>query len=559
MNKKECKNCGTEFVVTDDDKKFLDKISPTFNGKKYQIPSPTFCPDCRQQRRLCWRNERNLYKRKCDATGKEIIAHISDDKPFKVYDREYWLSDNWNPLDYGRDFDFSKTFSENFMALQKVVPRQAPQQQDPMENSMYCNHASNCKNCYFLFDSDFCEDCLYVNVVNHCKDCTDCSLLSECELCYECINCKNSYNLKFSRNCVNCSDSLFLESCIGCRNCAFSTNLHNKEYFFANGKLSKEEYEKKITSLNLDEYKNLDHYLKYCEEFFVKYPRRYIQGTQNQNVNGDYIYNSRDIYRSFNIVDCWDVRYSELLFKAKDCSDVSSFGEEIEEIYEVSTSGLNSYSSAFSFGVIRSSNNIFYSDLTYSSNHCFGCVSLNRNEYCILNKQYTKNEYEQTVAKIVEHMIKTGEWGEFHHISHSPVAYNESVAFDFFPLSKEEALKKGFKWKDKEKKDYLPQKYVVPPTLGEVSDSILKEILACEDCGKNYKIVEMELDFYRKIHTPIPRKCPDCRHKARLQLKNPRKLWDRNCGKCSAKITTSFSPDRPEIVYCEKCYLETII
>jgi len=160
-----------------------------------------------------------------------------------------------------------------------------------------------------------------------------------------------------------------------------------------------------------------------------------------------------------------------------------------------------------------------------------------------LNKQYSKEEYEKMVEKIVEHMQKTGEWGEFHPALHSPVAYNESIAFDYFPLTKEEALSKGFKWKDKEKKDYLPA---------------TKEILACEDCGKNYKIAEMESGFYEKIHTPIPKKCPDCRHISRLKLKNPRKLWDRECGNCKAKITTSYSPERPEIVYCEKCYLENI-
>jgi len=559
MEQKTCKNCGIEFIVTDEDKKFLEKVSPIYDGKKYLIPAPAFCPDCRQQRRLCWRNERNLYKRKCDATGKEVISNISPDKPFKVYERDYWLSDNWNPLDYGRDFDFSKTFRENFAALQKEVPRFSIQQQNPMENSAYCNFASNCENCYFLFDSDFCEDCIYVNGGNHCRDCIDCSFLAGCELCYECINCKDCYSIKFSRNCVNCSDSLFIESCTGCRNCAFSTNLHDKEYFFANEKYSKQEYDEKIAELSLNEYKNLNQYLNYCEEFLIKHPRRYMQGVQNENVHGDYIYNSKNIYRSFNIIDCWDVRYSELLSKAKDCMDVSSFGEGIEKIYEVITAGLNSHSSAFSFGVVPTSNNIFYSDITYFSNHCFGCVSLNRNEYCILNKQYSPEEYEKTVGRIIEHMKETGEWGEFHHPSLSPMSYNESIAFDYFPITKEEALKKGFNWKDKDKKDYVPQKYTVPQDIENIPDSITKEILECENCGKNYKIVELELAFYKKIHTPIPKKCPDCRHKSRLRLKNPRKLWDRKCEKCKTNIVTSFSTNRPEIIYCEKCYLETVM
>jgi Zn ribbon nucleic-acid-binding protein len=65
---KSCKNCNSSFEITDKDLEFYEKVSPSFNGKKYLIPSPTFCPDCRQQRRLTFRNERKLYKRKCDAT-----------------------------------------------------------------------------------------------------------------------------------------------------------------------------------------------------------------------------------------------------------------------------------------------------------------------------------------------------------------------------------------------------------------------------------------------------------------------------------------------------------
>jgi hypothetical protein len=53
---------------------FYDKISPIFGGKKYSIPSPTLCPEEREKRRLMFRNERKLYKRKCDLSGKEIIS-----------------------------------------------------------------------------------------------------------------------------------------------------------------------------------------------------------------------------------------------------------------------------------------------------------------------------------------------------------------------------------------------------------------------------------------------------------------------------------------------------
>jgi CxxC-x17-CxxC domain-containing protein len=60
------------------------------------------------------------------------------------------------------------------------------------------------------------------------------------------------------------------------------------------------------------------------------------------------------------------------------------------------------------------------------------------------------------------------------------------------------------------------------------------------------------------MQIPIPHNCFDCRHKARMALRNPRRLWSRTCAKCGTAISTSYSPDRPEIVYCEECYLKEV-
>ena len=95
-----CRHCSVKFDITDKDLEFYDRVSPVFGGVKYGIPSPTLCPDCRQQRRLSFRNERSLYKRKCDATGKNIISIFSPDKPYKVYEQSEWWSDRWSALDY---------------------------------------------------------------------------------------------------------------------------------------------------------------------------------------------------------------------------------------------------------------------------------------------------------------------------------------------------------------------------------------------------------------------------------------------------------------------------
>ena len=98
---KTCKVSGQEFPIYQSDLEFYDKISPTFNGVKYQIPTPTLCPEERQRRRLAFRNERKLYRRTCDASGQNIISMYSPDKSYKIYHKDYRWSDARDATFYG--------------------------------------------------------------------------------------------------------------------------------------------------------------------------------------------------------------------------------------------------------------------------------------------------------------------------------------------------------------------------------------------------------------------------------------------------------------------------
>ena len=93
--------------------------------KRYLIPLPTLCPECRKQRRLAFRNERKLYKRKCDATGKDAISVYSPEAPYTVYHQDYWWSDAWDALSYGREYETSTSAMGQFGALLQVVPKMA--------------------------------------------------------------------------------------------------------------------------------------------------------------------------------------------------------------------------------------------------------------------------------------------------------------------------------------------------------------------------------------------------------------------------------------------------
>jgi len=189
----------------------------------------------------------------------------------------------------------------------------------------------------------------------------------------------------------------------------------------------------------------------------------------------------------------------------------------------------------------------------------FGCVSLKKKSFCVLNKQYEEGEYKKLVERIITDMKTRGEWGEFMPPEFSPFGYNESAAAGHFPLTEAEVKAKGWPWQEKMPGTFGQETIKeVADDIKEVKDEITKEVLACQRCGKNYKFINQEFNFYQKQNLPLPLFCPDCRHSARISQRGPRHLWPRNCEKCNREVRSVYAPDRPERVYCEECYQKEI-
>lgn len=551
---KTCKISGQEFTVREKDQQFYQMMG---------VNPPTLCPDERLRRRLSWRNEINLYKRKCDFTGSEIISIYSQDKPYKIYDHTVWYSEKWDALSYGRDFNFNRTFFEQFEELWEDVPKLNLTILGDNENSDYTNDNYRLKNCYLVFDGEQARDCLYGETFILLKDCLDFWYLINSELCYECIYCSDCYDLSFSSYCHNCQNSAFLMDCTGCKNCFGCANLKQKEYYIGNKPYSKEEYEKIIGSYNLGSYEQLEKFKTDSEKFFSTQPKRAMRGLMNENVTGDNLNNCKDTFDSYDCRDTRDCRFcTNVQLSAQDCYDIDIWGDNLKRAVDCECAGAGAENIIASYYAGLGGSNIFHSAFCYKNTHnVLGCTGLIQKQYCILNKQYTKEDYEKLHDRIIEHIKRTGEFGEFFPTSMSAFGYNETVANDYFPMNKEDALSRGYKWKDPDPKDYRAQNYAIPDNINDVPDSILNEILACVNCGRNYKIQYAELRFYRRKGLAIPRKCFNCRHKDRMKLRNSRKLWDRKCDGCDTVIQTPYGESEREslaqrVVLCEKCYLE---
>lgn len=556
---KSCKKCAANYEITAEDLVFYEKVSPVFAGKKYLVPPPTLCPQCRARRRLSFRNERKLYNRKCDLTGRQILSMYSPEKPYKVYDHKEWWGDKWDAGGYGQPYDPDKPFFYQFHELWLKVPQMNVRSEDNL-NSDYCNLTANCKNCYLVFESSNNEDCLYGYWLQKCRDCTDVSFSHESTLCYETDDCYNCYNLLWSRDCSNCSDSAWLIDCTGCKNCLFCANLRQKKYCIFNRQLTKAEYEKEkekyLDGSAATARKNAEEF----EKFDLKLPKKYAHTVNAENCTGDYINNSKNCRSCFHAHDAEDCKYGEHVWRdSKNNMDVSTVGRGAELVYESINTAIGATHDLFCIQCWSGTADLMYCVSCFSSQNCFGCIGLCHKKYCILNKQYTKEEYESIVPEIIRQMEKAGEWGEFFPPKNSEFGYNETVANEQYPLDKKDALRQGFKWRDEEPlAKYQGEKVKVPEKINEISDDILGKILTCGLCGKNYRIIRQELDFYRKMNLPVPASCPDCRHHARMARRNPNWLYSRACAKCNAPVQTTYNPDRPEIVYCESCYLKEI-
>lgn len=554
---KNCTQCKTQFEITDEDLQFYDKISPTFVGKKFQVPPPKLCPDCRQQRRLSFRNVSKLYNRKSDLTGKQIISMHSPNKPYKVYDQSEWWSDKWNALDYGRDFDFSKTLAEQLKDLYQDVPHVSLNNIN-VENSYFTNFALNQKNSYLIFGGGDDEDCMFGKYVVKSKNCVDSYSLFSSELCYEGVASDNCYSCRFFINSRNCSDCLMIEECQSCKNCIGCFGLRQKEYYVFNEYLGKEKYQQFAQQFKNISHAQTDLLNKKLTEIKNKLPHVQSHIYASENCSGDGVFNSKNCHFAFDAKECENCKFIYSTPKSTNTYDSTYNAPEGNEFcYNIcSTVGLNQ--SMFTFYVWYG-NDIYYSIECHHNKNLFACVGLRNQEYCILNKKYSKEEYEKLVAKIIEHMQKNGEWGEYFSFELSPFGYNETIAQEYYPLNKEAAEKIGAKWYQEEPSSkYEGKKIKIPETINQVTEEVLKEILTCDNCNKNYKIIAQELKFYRQMGVPIPLLCFDCRHQRRLQLRNPFKLYTRNCVKCGTAMQTTYSPDLPETIYCESCYLKEV-
>ncbi len=549
---KQCQNCKQSFVIEPDDFNFYERI---------KVPPPTFCPDCRRQRRLAWKNYTTFYKRTCDLTGIPVISLYAPDSRIKVYSPKVWYSDKWSAFDYAQDYDFSRSFFAQYAELLRKVPKPSTDTDDGLmsTNCMYTNDFTMSKDCYLVIKAWKLENAMYSFYVVSGKDLVDVhTSFGKDEGNYETVNTEHCYQCRYVYDSSSCSDSAFCYDCRNCDHCFMCTGLRGKSYCFQNKEVGKVRYEEILKEYALHTYSGTERAKKEFEPILQNHPRKALRMVNCKDCFGDLIYNSYDCKYCFVSLNSEHYKYGLDSDGVKDAYDTEAGGGS-ELVYESVVAGF--CSNVLGACWAWSCQDSYYLAQTYRSKNCFGCCGLKDAQYCILNKQYSKEEYFNLLPKIRQHMQDMPyvdalgnkyAFGDYPPIELSYFPYNDSAAQSFYPLTKKEIKERHFTWKEplptEESPDAIPAESL-PDSIFDVSDDILNKVIVSKSSNRKYRITSQELLFYRKYKIPLPRESFFERHERRNKMSSSFHLYNRKSDKSGKPIVSSYPPDAPVKVW----------
>ncbi|MGI8419276.1 MAG: hypothetical protein ACR2LN_01380 [Candidatus Levyibacteriota bacterium] len=278
------------------------------------------------------------------------------------------------------------------------------------ENSEYGEHLAYCKNMYIAFDCANSSDCMYLYDSYIAKNCIDCDYVVESELCYESVDPFKCFNSDYLEYCISLRDASFSTNCINCHDIFGCVNLQNKSFCIFNRQLTEEEYKRKVA-----EYKKWppEKILAVVDELKNRYPLTQTHEAHNENsAYGNYSHYNKNCYMCFDSAHNEASGYLYDSHHTTSCYDSSSSYHN--ELSYQAVDAIKLFNCNFSVlsGNAHDSSYIFN---CRNVKDCIGCVSLNNKQYCILNRQLSKEDYERISKHILEELkSKNLGWNELH-------------------------------------------------------------------------------------------------------------------------------------------------
>ncbi len=544
MQTRMCEHCNKDFTITDGELAMYEKIN---------LEIPPTCFSCSVAQKFAFWPLGKFRKGKSDLSGESFITILPEPARYPIYAYHEWYSDAWDPMLFGQTYDPARSFFDQWKELQEKVPR--PHQVG--ERSVgcdWCDDVWDSKNCYLCRSITHCEDVSYCNRCVRLNNSTHCTFCFDLENSYDCVNCLNSQNLQSSRNSQNMIDSAYCFDCRNCSNCFMCWNLRNASYMIRNVQYTKETYHAELQKMNPGS--RASRTLLDAEfELHIKNDVRHRQNfnLRTQDSEGEYLLNCNRAQNSFHWQESEDIFNCLRGLKCKSCIDM--LGTWLQEFCgnnSCCTGGNNLKYSSWSDGV-----DCEYLDLCSQCAHCFGCVGLRNKKYCILNTQYTKEEYEALKATIIANMKARGEYGKFAPYSMGLAPYNRTMGAVYMPsVTKEFVLSQGGYWDETNLSQVDGQApETLPDNIVDATDEITKIPLICPMTHFKFNIAGHELRFYKRFGIALPKFHPDYRTIKQYQPMISITKHYYECDQCKKGIEAYYPPELGyKHILCIDCY-----
>ncbi|MFA5791535.1 MAG: hypothetical protein WC884_00675 [Candidatus Paceibacterota bacterium] len=546
---KNCVDCKNEFKIDPGDLDLYEKIG---------LKVPGQCFFCRIKQYSAFWPFGKFRKKVSDLSGEGLITILPNNPRYPIYKSHEWWSDDWDAMSFGQDYDSSRSFFEQLKELQEKVPR--PHQTGKNNfNCDWCDDVWHSKNCYLSRSIFKCENISYGYRVIDSKDSFDIAFSFNVQNSYECLECHDSFNLNFSENSRDCIDSYFLFDCRNCQSCFMCYNLRNKNYCIRNKQYGKSEYEEQLKRIKFNSFENIEIFKKEFDNSLKNEAvHRENFNLKTTNSVGNYMTNCDKCVNIFAYENSQNCRNQVRGLGNKDCIDgMGIFGA-------VEVSGNNSCV-LDSYGVKHSSwsrgRYSEYLDICDEVEYCFACIGLRKKKYCILNKQYTKEEYENLKSRIISDMEKRGEYGKFLPYNMGLCEYNLSTAILYFPdVKKDEIIKHGGYWSEE---DLSSQNGIsslkLPDSIMDTEKSVSLQALICPESHSRFNISLAEYEFHKRKNFSLPRIHFDLRMLKKSRKTAVLKGYPYKCFYCKKDIEAYYPYEWGyEKIACEECYKQNI-
>ena len=431
---------------------------------------------------------------------------------YPISDRTWPIVEWWANFDERREnfienwllYNFSLSFFDNCKNLSKITPYACIVSHGLSENSEYSEWTYKSKNAYIssvVYDG---ENILYsYSVKGNSSDVINSIWIwNNSENIYFSVWVINSTDIFYSKNINNSNEIRFSTNMIWCSECILCNDLINQSYCIQNKQYTKEEYNKMKTEILRK------------KDMFMLYYKKCLVSKQN-------------LVFSTNCEDVQHTMFVNQLKNSNNCLFIWGTWSIQESVYDTigsaNASDLYGNSGSWTWDNLYCNvdsgggSHLFYCLHCSFCSFCLGCIWLKNKSFCILNKQYTKEERFEKANEIFAQMDKEGTLWKFFPPSMNPFYFNDTAAYlidDTF--TKEEVTAQWYLRREEEIKVDVPAWAEVITTnqlneyqwfnangQREINPEILKKVIKDEKWNY-YRIVPMELEFLQKYGLPLP-------------------------------------------------------